>query len=196
MKLSISVPDQLWEEVSRPNESPSKVVQDALQAVLSDRAGAADRLNRADKLTELLRKSTDVGHEHDAQEHVARLVAEAKKLRDVGYAVGISLAREFSWKVFEELPRSRELIEKLMTWAIGGYDGDLPINFCDKLFQEMSDFEAGLIDENSGDPIRVESFYEGLASALCDLKASVTEQMHSMKLNDVDKIDQPVEAAQ
>lgn len=87
MKLSISVPDELWAEAAPAGSSPSEVVQQALSEMVSLRKprspwGRASEKGVVDECKESL----------DAAVH--RLLSERKQLRRHGYRVGAVLAAD------------------------------------------------------------------------------------------------------
>src|SRR4051812_27482544 len=106
MKLSVSVPDELWTDVVGDSESPSAVVQQALR-LLSTRKEEQRGLSHAPSagVVQELRASGELDAIVDEIARDARAMAEA------GYRVGIRLARLLGWTYLEELLSVTELLE-------------------------------------------------------------------------------------
>lgn len=106
MKLSVSVPDDLWNEArqSRPDLNPSHLVQDALIAWTRQRATDAfpqDRPPDADAAFSTAR---------------ARLAASGREDFERGYRAAILAVESFSLVWFESLARARF---DVVAWADG-----------------------------------------------------------------------------
>ena len=92
MKLSVSVPDGLWEEARavRPDLNPSGIVQAALEAWHSERSPAFPHDPPAD-VGEAFSQARD------------RLAAHARQEFERGYRAGVVVAPEIEWWVLEAL---------------------------------------------------------------------------------------------
>src|SRR5690348_2573508 len=98
MKLSASVPDQLWANVYRDGESTSSVVQEGLRLLAAQRLQPQYFPNA---------KGTEFDDEHARQsllEWVDGFVVEAQRLRRRGYQVGLEVAHALDWVTLETLP--------------------------------------------------------------------------------------------
>lgn len=103
MKLSISVPDELWERACPPGRRASAVVQDALAAYVDrEHRVPFDRAPNPDLLEGLLSEGA-------LSKEIERLMAEARSLRALGYAIGIEAAPSVSWVDLESLPPAEAL---------------------------------------------------------------------------------------
>ena len=93
MKLSVSVPDQLWERAKarRPDLSASHVVQQALEQWASPKGSAGYSLNPPDAAAPLLALAT------------ARLSDEAREHFERGYLAGAEAGTELGWWSIQSL---------------------------------------------------------------------------------------------
>lgn len=95
MKLSVSVPDELWDRVKGMTDdpSPSSVVQAALRSMVADggRPGYAHTPAVDDELAVAL----------DAATH--RLGTEVKQLYADGYRAGVELATQLTWRQLDQI---------------------------------------------------------------------------------------------
>src|SRR4051794_17763919 len=87
MKLSVSVPDELWSKVAGADASPSEVVQTALTEMASRRHPTGPY---AYAPTPEVVASAKPQIEHAVQ----RLLGERRRLREAGYRVGVRIAGE------------------------------------------------------------------------------------------------------
>lgn len=90
MKLSVSVPDDLWEKVNRQVDdgSPSAVVQAALNRFIGDGRGTADYAVRPE-LADDLAAALEAARAH--------IVGQARELYQAGYRKGVKLAGELNF---------------------------------------------------------------------------------------------------
>lgn len=90
MKLSVSVPDELWEQACRrvDYDSPSAVVQAALSRFVGDTGGNVDYAVRPDSAGELARALSAAR---------AHIINDARELYQRGYRDGVKLAAELSF---------------------------------------------------------------------------------------------------
>ena len=86
MKLSVSVPDELWKEVAGEGESPSEVVQRTLREYAARRTSRSRDLRSRDQAARMER----------IQE---RLREEAKAAFSAGYDLGLQMAEELPWEL-------------------------------------------------------------------------------------------------
>lgn len=87
MKLSVSVPDDLWRKVAGPDDSPSEVVQAALTELARRRhpTGPSAYAPRAE-VVEATKPAI--------KRAVQRLLDERRELREAGYRAGVELCGE------------------------------------------------------------------------------------------------------
>jgi hypothetical protein len=90
MKLSVSVPDELWDSVRKVinADSPSAVVQEALRRAAAS-PGAAPTYAEAPVDDELTKSMAAVRE---------RMLVEARQLYQDGYRQGVELAGRLSWR--------------------------------------------------------------------------------------------------
>jgi hypothetical protein len=168
MKLSISVPDALWEQASQPGASPSQVVQESLALLVAHKKSGEERVVTSAE-TRLNKSSDDAGW---IAEKLDRLHQSATQLRDTGYRMGIEVATDLDWLLLEELPVGRELRGYLLEWA---NNGEEPWGIGDRLFQCLSDWEEGL--DGAGEPVPSVSLYDGMAAGFDDVRDAIRERM-------------------
>src|SRR5690349_7017807 len=100
MKLSVSIPDDLWLAVRRDDEANSQTIQEALRLLADRRRLGGDMLPGA--------TGTAYEGEQDVVAAVLeRLVSEAQDLRTRGYSAGFELAQRLRWAALERLPTDR-----------------------------------------------------------------------------------------
>ena len=90
MKLSVSVPDELWKEVAGEDESPSEVVQRALRAEASRRTSRHRELRTREQETRMERIRDRLRH-------------EAQRAFAQGYDLGLEMADELPWAMVARL---------------------------------------------------------------------------------------------
>ena len=106
MKLSVSVPDPLWDAAreSRPDLNPSRLVQEALDSWVRARSATP----------------YPVGRPRQADAHFdaarARLVATARAEFERGYVAAVECAEILDWVYFDSLARGRF---EVRSWAAG-----------------------------------------------------------------------------
>lgn len=119
MKLSVSVPDDLWEEarsVAAGPESSSAVVQEALRRwVTQARSGPGYATNPPEDVL------------GDMQEARERLSREARAEFGHGYAQGVQCARRLPWRAIENLAdqHSFRVREWARAWAKAAVELDM-----------------------------------------------------------------------
>jgi hypothetical protein len=96
MKLSVSVPDDLWEEARRrvDHDSPSAVVQTALSRLVATKA-ATDYQVRP--VSDEIRAALDAAR--------ARVVADAQEMFQTGYRQGLEFAARLGFRELEWIVR-------------------------------------------------------------------------------------------
>jgi hypothetical protein len=175
MKLSISVPDDLWAEAAPADSSPSEVVQQALADMVSRRKpkspwGRAPEPGVVEEYKESL----------DAVVH--RLLSERKKLRSDGYRVGAVLAADTSmdlgWFMASVARLNPELLRAYITDAIAEEDPneDLAKRII-SLASDVAQLEAEWVGGDDEDPEDFkgghhelpQEFLAGLVDALFDI---------------------------
>jgi len=187
MKLSISVPEPLWEEarVFHPELNPSRLVQTALEAMA-----------HAERTSTLGERPAEV----DEAFAVARdrFIQQAHGRFQRGYAAAVELAAHVDWWVLESLARDKFDVQQ---WTDG-------------LLQDLNNAMAGLIPRDwikdypfgalikalgslvdpSGEGWKPDAAYlRGFAQAMRALWTEVFERTPSGLLDVVASDDQPVE---
>jgi len=166
MKVTVSIPDDLWDAVRDPNEGPSHIVQKALRLLKARDAGSFPNAPEGMDLS-------------SAHRSVERLVEQAEVIRRRGYEVGIRLAERLTnWVRFENgfvglgaIP-NRMTVEQLATFLFvedveGAFDvpGGSVVDFIGEAFGDSVDeSESGVA-------------YRGVAQALLDIYDGVRERL-------------------
>ena len=174
MKLSISVPDDLWNLAAHDGESPSQVVQTALAQLVESRGAPEDRLEQRSESA--IRRALAAGRDlYEIERVVSALTVDAANVRSLGYAVGLSTTGGTSWRVLESLPAPAAFRSELTKFARSGYC-DLPDPFLDRLVQELHDYEQDLVDD---DGLMVESptLIAGIVDGVLDVRDVVAERL-------------------
>jgi hypothetical protein len=109
MKMTVSVPDALWNRVRRPGEGASSVVQRGLTAL-----DATSPSNEPSP-------ETVAATAPDLEGIASRLAAEAEHYKDLGYHAGIRAAAHLSWSALSDLVERRA---PLLRVAEGNWDSD------------------------------------------------------------------------
>lgn len=89
MKLSVSVPDDLWANVYRPGDKPSGVVQRGLRLLAAEK----QRLVMTPAVSEEVAGALVA--------HTDRLARQARTLYQRGYELGLEVARVLEWVQLE-----------------------------------------------------------------------------------------------
>ena len=114
MKLSVSVPDDLWERVGGPRASPSQLIQTALQRMLETELARPPFVDALPDVSEELFEARAV------------LVVQARASFESGYRHAVSAAKEIPWSALNELDNVRwDLAEWLEEWQPGPPDFQL-----------------------------------------------------------------------
>jgi hypothetical protein len=109
MKLSVSVPDALWESsrAKRPDLNPSRLIQEALEGWQQQRSKSPFPLNRPADAEVLFTKRRD------------RLAAVAREEFESGYRAALEAAEVFDWWALESLADDHFDVPR---WAQGWAD--------------------------------------------------------------------------
>jgi|GEM_PF-2279553 len=165
MKLSVSVPDALWEtsRAQRPDLNPSRLVQEALEAWRQQRARPAFPLERPVEADSLFAKRRD------------QLAAKAREEFERGYRAALAVAEVFDWWDLESLARQRF---DVAAWAAGFADaavaadlGRIPTEAPDKKVMSALIKALGALLPPFGDnePTPSAPYQRGFAQAMREL---------------------------
>lgn len=168
MKISASVPDDLWSAASKGEDSTSKVVQDALELLVERRRGSEERIVSGEA-----RVLANYTSRVEGSEVLDKLEAEARELQRNGYWIGIELAETVGWRKLERLPS--DIASALVDWTT---DTTLWDNIFDPLFNLFEQYEVGLHD-NELDPSLV--LYEAIAAGLADTRDAIRDRLRDPK---------------
>ncbi len=163
MKLSVSVPDELWMKACRriDDDSPSVVVQSALSRLVA--AAAADYQVRpvSDEISAALEAAR------------ARVVADAREMFQTGYRQGLELAAKLGYGQLEWIVRTGGVEAAKDAASRGPNPGTLaaPIG-CGLLVKYFGGY-ADPLDGVEWTPVRPTT--EGIDAALHDVWQRVTE---------------------
>ena len=163
MKMSISVPDDLWRRVAAPGESPSAVVQRALEALRPEQKTEVHRRAPAELLPELL--------DTELSDAVDRLRHEMNEIRNAGYRAAVTLARSYHWRFFDGLPSTERAVVQLC-----GIDETELYSTVLSAAREAGATSTGQLTHGGrvlDDELPLDSFVEGFAAGLLDMKDRV-----------------------
>jgi hypothetical protein len=151
MKLSVSVPNDLWRTVHTEGAGASETVQRALQC-LAATDGVQGPLANAPGQANLDR------YRDDFESAVERATHEIERMRENGYRFGLSLAIGLNGSDFDALddPDAGAEIDEIVYW---GYTGDL--HDSDVFSAGLPAYVVGLIhdkDDDEGDHWPSETF--------------------------------------
>jgi len=161
MKVSVSVPDELWDEASatvglfEKDVSPSALVQRALQSYVSSSSIRAPRY----------RRERPVGAANQISTIAKRLEAEAHREFEAGYHRGIKLSENVGWRDFETVVRAVERgsdLRKTLYQLVAGERAAIA-----DFDKELSDvwIETGSGYSFTGSDV----FWQGVSEALRDI---------------------------
>lgn len=154
-KLSVSVPDELWEraQVAEPQLGPSQLVQTALQRLVA----------RADHRPSFAR-SRPADSNDLVQRAKQRLAHTARERYEHGYRTGAEFAGSLPWPFFERL--------NSYSWEVDRWVDNWHEN-ADSTPEEYAWYE--LVKDTVPEDYRRESlFHRGFVDALDDVWAAVT----------------------
>lgn len=172
MKLSISLPDDLWDrarEVLHTQTSPSAIVQEALRRAVSSGAARPEYADAArDEETRTV--MTEVR---------TRLVKEARMSYQNGYRSGVALAQKLSWQELEWISSAPvdlcarakavlDLAQRQMVDDPQYIPGTEPMIDPNVLGEYLGSLAHPLLDWTP-EPVAL----EGIAAALTDIRSSV-----------------------
>lgn len=172
MKISISVPDDLWESVASPGASPSQTVQEALKQVARMRATSEERVSGASQ--RLLDQLTA----YDDADPLAELVEGAHDLQTKGYAIGVELGKSLPWVDLEALPSGTDLRAGLFAAMDDQSVSAALEDVRDRLWQAVEEWEVELATNQFGEPTPSRLLCEAIASGLDDLRDAVVTRIH------------------
>jgi hypothetical protein len=182
MKLSVSVPDDLWERAHTPGDSPSATVQRALRVLCESLPSEENPLPRAAGYYEI--PGVDGGRAY-AMEVLGGLAKDAEGQRGNGYSIGIEVVRKAGWQVLDLLPGEDALLRVLSDWQYAGVDGLetwVPEEDALEVLEEaLADGLGGYSDEialGRGVPIP-SSIALGIVQAIGDVQATVRRQLRN-----------------
>jgi hypothetical protein len=163
MKLSVSVPDELWEEARRrvDHDSPSAVVQSALSRLVATKAATDYQVRPA---------SDEISAALDAAR--TRVVADAQEMFQTGYRHGLELAAKLGFRELEWIVRTGGLKAAKIASAAGPnpvYEPPIRAGLLTKYYGSYADPLDG-IDWTPARPT-----IEGIDAALHDVWQQVTE---------------------
>ncbi len=165
MKLSVSVPDELWAAVTNglPRTSPSKVIQDALSLVLERRRAGETPFSRAPNEAVLERLlESGLGASLD------RLADEAVTAEAQGYEAGVRAASSEPWTTLERATNPQVVISWFRDDTAEDYR---PQNLLHALINSAK--EARQVIEHSFGYEFGDSFLKGFAAGVADTRQAV-----------------------
>ena len=162
MKMTVSVPDDLWLEATEPGESPSAAIQDALRL----RAGRSRSNPLADH--------PEILGDPQASARLDELVADVRRIREGGFRVGVDAGLTLGWEDLERQTEAGrgELTAEIRSWFRGDFHNRrldqpewLPQSFYETLSALVKDHETGGKDMDTVSPLLVETMAGGVQAA-------------------------------
>jgi hypothetical protein len=177
MKLSISIPDDLWLAVRRTDEPNSRVVQEALRLLADQRAATAENPLPGAVGTEYDPSNTE--HWQEVQAGLDRLHAEASRLHTLGYQVGVDTARQAPWNELERLPADRTALARKLADMHVESDFETEGEVFYFMDQSIKTWDVDKIlkddqDEYADSP----TFFAGVAQAIDEARSAVRARLN------------------
>lgn len=192
MKISASVPDDLWTAAARDESSTSTVVQQALQLLKEHHEQSSDRLAAVEARYKQL---TDVDNIDPADSLLQALVDQGRHLHQLGYKIGVDLCARLRVECLELLPA--DLADKfflaaeknrtyepydpaardVIDWDVGDH---LDLHVYWLVFDLLSEYEEGLLTNGVGETLGIvpsRLLFQGLASGVADVKATIADRV-------------------
>ena len=166
MKLSVSVPDNLWEQASRQvdDDSPSAIVQAALNRFVGDGRGGADYAVRPE-LADDLAAALEFARAH--------VVGQARELYQAGYRKGVELAGRLNFRQLAYIVRvgSKTAAQDQVSVAFDIDTGRSPEGHRPLIEpRELIDYLGSYADYTGGElPTPAAPTIEGIDRALADV---------------------------
>lgn len=176
MKLSASVPDELWAAAARDKTSTSQVVQQALEALVEHRRAGEQRVSSA----EARHRAGWIADEDPADSVLSRLEKQARHLQRAGYMIGVELADRLGWLLLEKLPLNL-VARNLLAWAsgelddLGGVLGDQYVDLTDTLHNLLVEYHEGIDDES--ERIASPVLYEAIVAGMDDVRTAILDRL-------------------
>jgi hypothetical protein len=170
VKLSVSVPDELWERAQRAlgEEGPSQIVQEALRRLTGPDAAASS-------FSDLFEDSVSDSGQSRIERIRDRMLQQAQETWQRGYDDGLALAEQVSWDALESFGDRANFDVARWLWNINA-----PQTEAQAIFDTLAAFHAdgSLLVDPDGDPVlrRLQRPYrEGFEKALSDVWRAVAE---------------------
>lgn len=171
MKLSVSVPDDVWATVWTEGASPSHLVQEGLRLVAARRRDGSGQLLPGAEGTFF---AVGEGGDELLEENLTRLTQEADEMERLGYQVGVEAAQRLHWSPLDRLNDVQTLARRLQeAWILGADEGDL---LGEQFFGLVGDYSPEyLVDEGTGEPLSCPTFFMGAATGCLEVRDKVRQ---------------------
>ncbi len=176
MKLSVSIPDDLWAAVFTEGASPSHLAQEAFRLLASKQERAAT--------TSFPNAPAEVDL-NEAEETRQALAEELKRLRRAGYEFGLKAVAHLPWSLLDQFSDAETIFAWILMHTTEAEPGEEPYRFgcqtCD-LEEDFWEFaNAAFQDFLAGpaDSTKSETFHTGMALALLDMRQAVMMDLSS-----------------
>jgi hypothetical protein len=202
MKMSVSVPDELWAAVHPDGARPSDTVQRGLQALAAATASTQRPLAHAPDQANLDR------YRSEFEWSVERSTEQIQTMRDGGYRLGLILAWGLEGSDFDNLDddHAEGELQEIVSWSGDYADGEVfSAEFCDHIRWVLSartdegfidpdmqrSIQEVLGDENhpqpgvrwgeelASGPVLSDTFTNAVTAALLDVRAEAIRRLNA-----------------
>lgn len=167
MKITVSIPDELWLAVRREGEPSSTTVQEGLRLL----SGARD----PEHILNGLHADAD-----QVDPLISRFRDEAERRLTLGRQVGVDFAERLSWAELELLPNTETaLASKLRNEFVHSDPNSSElIQKLDDAFNSWGDELSGVWDDD-GNAVDSPTLFEGIAQVLCAFQQTTAASLRA-----------------
>jgi hypothetical protein len=177
MKFSISVPDGLWSALHREGDSPSQLVQEALQLLAQQREQGDGQLLPSAAGTYFARGG---GGDEDLPGSLDRLALEALTLRQLGYQIGVEAATKRPWHELDRLGDVMALARRLQENWLEQAEDDDPL--AEQVAGFVGDYHPdAMYYEGSEEPLASPTLFLGAATGILEVRDEVRKRMATLQ---------------
>lgn len=165
MKITVSIPDELWLSVRRDGEPSSTTVQEGLRLLSGTR--------NPDRVLENLHDygSPEDPGDSDGSVLIERFRAEAERRLQLGREVAQDFAAKLSWEELERLPDTETALAAMLRneFLTGDPASSNLLKKLDEALNQWNGVLTGIWDDDGG-PLDSPTVFEGIAQVLCALQ--------------------------
>jgi hypothetical protein len=176
MKLSISIPDDLWLKVHRPGEPNSQTVQEALRMLAETRNPSSSALV---SLAGTAYDGSDPATVQTLEQGLAQLAKEAADVQRIGYTVGLEAAVMAPWSDIERLASGHPQLDTQLYEVIfeAGEVGEAVRGALEQ-WGDQVDF---IWDADAEEYVFSPTFFHGLARAFIEVRTEIHRRLNAAK---------------